>query len=335
MKPLYLLILLNISFLTGVYSQTDDVQTLQQNAKSFMNQGDYANAALILVRALDKAPGNLPIASDLAMSYYMNGDNAKAISTLKPFLDKDNADEQCYQIAALAYRRSAQGKEAERIYKKGIKTFPQAGELYNDFGEYLWNIHDFSAINQWEKGIERDPNFQGNYYNASKYYYLSQDKVWSLIYGEIFVNLEPYTSRTAEIKNVLLEGYKKLFSDPDLLGNLKGKNKFEIAFLTDMNKQSSIVSQGISAETLTMIRTRFVLNWFRDYANRIPFFLFDLQKKLLEDGMFAAYNQWIFGAAQNLNMYQNWTSTHTEESNALNDYLKTRRLKIPENQFYH
>jgi hypothetical protein len=48
-----------------------------------------------------------------------------------------------------------------------------------------------------------DPNYSSNYYNACKFYYLTVDKVWSLIYGEIFVNLESYSKRTPEVKKIL------------------------------------------------------------------------------------------------------------------------------------
>ncbi len=74
----------------------------------------------------------------------------------------------------------------------------------------LWSKKDFKeAVKQWEKGIEVDPNHSGNYYNAAKYYYFTQDKVWSIVYGEIFVNLESYSKRTPEIKTILLNSYKK------------------------------------------------------------------------------------------------------------------------------
>ena len=40
-----------------VFSQSEDVEKLHENAKTFMRQGDYANASLILTRALGQAPG--------------------------------------------------------------------------------------------------------------------------------------------------------------------------------------------------------------------------------------------------------------------------------------
>lgn len=335
MKPLLLSLIL-VSFLTPAYAQTEDAQTLHENAKKFMRQGDYANATVILVRAFEQAPGDIGIAKDLALSYYMQSDNNRALNALKPFVDKDNADAQAYQIVGMVYKRMSQPKDAEKVYKKGLKSYPESGPLYNDYGELLWSMQDSQgAIAQWENGIKAEPSFAGNYYNATKFYYLSPDKIWELIYGEIFVNIESYSSRTAEIKNLLLEGYKKLFSDPDLLTNSKGKNKFEIAYLTVMNKQNSIVLRGIGAESLTMIRTRFLLDWYRKYANNFPFFLFDMQKYMAENDLFQAYNQWLFGTAENLGTYQNWVNTHPDQYHAFTEYLKNRNLKIPNDQYYH
>ncbi|MCO6497326.1 MAG: hypothetical protein J5I50_06655 [Chitinophagaceae bacterium] len=334
MKRFLFLLVTSFIMLNTATGQEVDAPTLHENAREFMKSGDYANATIILVRAHEKSPNDLNIARDLAFSYYMESENIKCINTLKPFIDKDLADEQSYQITGMAMRRIGQIKDADKLYKKALRIYPTSGPLYNDYGEYLWSQKDFSAISQWEKGIESEPQFPGNYYNAARFYYFSQEKIWGLLYGEIFINLESYSARTAEIKNLLLDGYKKLFSDADLLANIKNKNRFEIAFLNSMNKQNSIVLRGLNPETLIMIRTRFILNWYREYADRFPFILFDIQKDLLEKGLFQVYNQWIFGAAQNLNAFQNWTTRHPEEYAAFNKYLQTRNLKIPANQYY-
>lgn len=319
----------------GVFAQQEDIEKLHQNAKTFMRQGDYANASLILVRALQLEPNNLGIAKDLAYDYYLQRQNDKALAVLKPFLDKDNADDQTYQIAGTVYNALGQQKESEKLYKKAIKTFPESGPLYNEYGELLSSKGDINAIKQWEKGIEMDPSYANNYYNASKYYSTTKDKVWSLVYGEIFINIESFTSRTAEIKNVLLNGYKKLFADINLLADTKDKNPFELAFLSTMNKQNSVVIKGINAETLTMIRTRFILDWDKDYAAKFPSRLFELEKELLERGLFPVYNQWIFGTVQNLAAYQVWTSVHAAEYESFNKYQKDRIFKIPAGQYYH
>src|SRR5665647_166276 len=318
-----------------VFGQSDDIEKLHENAKAFMRQGDYANASLILTRALAQAPNNIEIAKDLAFDYYLQKGNKKALATITPLLEKDNADDQTYQIGGTIYRALGQDKDAEKLYKTGIKNYPHSGQLYNDYGEMLWSKQDYSAIKLWEKGIQQDPSYGSNYYNASKYYFLSPDKIWSIIYGEIFINIESFTARTAEIKNILLSGYKKLFAEPDLLANIKDKNKFEIAFLTTMNKQNSVVINGLNAETLTMIRTRFILDWNQTYAKKFPFTLFDKHEQLLEEGLFPAYNQWIFEASQNLSNYQSWISTHAEEYTSFNKFQQGRIFKVPGGQYYH
>ena len=318
-----------------VFSQNEDVEKLHENAKAFMRQGDYANASLILSRALTQSPTDIGIAKDLAYDYYLQKQYEKALETLKLFLEKDNADDQTYQLGGTIYKALGQQKEAEKLYKKAIKAFPNSGVLYNDYGELLWSVMDNDAIKLWEKGIELDPSYGGNYYNASKYYFQTSDKIWSLIYGEIFINIESFTSRTAEIKNILLDGYKKLFADANLLANIKDKNSFEIAFLTTMNKQNSVVINGLNAETLTMVRARFILDWDQTYAKKFPFILFEKQEQYLQDGLFPAYNQWIFGASQNLSNYQSWISTHAEDYTSFNKFQQGRIFKVPNGQYYH
>ncbi len=133
----------------------------------------------------------------------------------------------------------------------------------------------------------------------------------------------------------MLDGYKKLFAEPDLLKDSKDKNNFEMAFLTTMNKQSNLAIRGLNAESLTMIRTRFILDWNNTYAAKFPFRLFELQENYLAEGLFPAYNQWIFGAAQNLSKYQTWISTHAEEHAAFNKFKEGRIFKIPKDQYYH
>ena len=322
--------------LTGsVIGQQEDIDQLHQNAKAFMQQGDYGNAILILTRALQQDNQNLEIAKDLSLSYFLEKEDQKALDVIKPFVDNNNADDQAYQIAGTIYRRLGQEKEADKNYKDALKKFPNSGGLYNDYGELLFKNHDPEAIKMWEKGIEMDPSFGYNYYNASKYYYYNRNYIWSLLYGETFINIESFTSRTAEIKDLLLNAYKRLFADPDLLKNAKDKSAFEVAFLTCMNKQNDVVIRGVNPETLTMIRTRFILDWNRNYAKKYPFKLFELQEQLLEEGLFPAYNQWIFGASQNLAAYQNWTSNHADEAENFRKFKAGIIFKIRKGEFYH
>ncbi len=331
----HLLFILALASTIGISTKAQD-STVQQTAKTFIRQGDYTNAIVVLNKALQSDPTNFEIKKDLAFAYYLHRDFVKALEVAKPLAESDKADVQSYQILGLVYKAIEERKECEKMYKAALKKFPKSGVLYNEYGEMLWSKKEFSdAVKLWERGIEVEPNYSGNYYNASKYYYFSVDKVWGIVYGEIFVNLESYSKRTAEIRNLLLDGYKKLFADADMLKNQNTKNEFVKAFLETMRKHSPVVSSGVTPESLIALRTRFILDWTVSNSTRFPYRLFDYHVQLLKSGMFDAYNQWIFGIAKDLAAFQVWTTTHTDEYNKFNTFQKNRVFKMPEGQYYH
>ena len=334
MKKNIFLFLLCCLLFGNSFSQT--ASELQATARSFMQQADYTNAILILNRAAQMEPQNLEVAKDLSLSYYMQRDNTKAMEIIRPLLDREDSDDQCFQIAANIYKQLQQPKESDKIYRRGLKKFPASGPLYNDLGELLWEQKDYTAIKQWEKGIETDPGFSKNYYNACRYYFFTTDKIWSIIYGETFINMEPFSNRTPEIKGILLESYKKLFAAADFtLPAGVGNNKFAEAYIKTIGKQNTVATAGINTETLTMIRTRFILDWYQDYADKFPHKLFEFHRQLLQEGMFDAYNQWVFESVQNLAAYQNWTVLHAAEYNDFTKFQRSRIYKVPSGQYYH
>lgn len=308
---------------------------MQENARAFMMQKDHANAILILNRALEVEPDNIETRKTLALNYYLQKNYPKALEIITPTLDYEKTDDQCFQMAGNIYQSSSNDKEAEKVFRKGLKKMPESGPLYNELGELLADKNPKDAIKEWEKGIEADPNYANNYLNASKYYFNNDDKLWCIVYGEIFLNLDPLNNQTPEIKMMILESYKKLFAEVDLVKANREKNKFGEAVIDIMNKQSNVASLGINPESLTMIRTRFILDWFNEKSDKFPFKLFDYHRQLLQAGLFDAYNQWIFGTAQNLSAYQNWTNTHTVEYNDFSKFQKNRVFKLVTSQYYH
>ena len=332
----YLFIFLGFLFSNLSMLAQDDAKTLHENARTFMRQGDFNNAIIILTRALQMDKNNIEMQKDLATSYYYKRDYEKALDEVKILMDREDADVVAFQIAGNVYKALEEVKEGEKVYKRGLKKFPNSGPLYSEYGELLWEKKDFSAIRQWETGIRVDPMYSGNYYNAARYYFYAKDKIWALIYGEIFVNMESLSDRGTAMKQLLLQAYKeKLFADADLMaGQEKNKSEFARAFLECMSKQSSLANRGITTETLTMIRTRFILEWFEKYAGRFPYKLFDYQRQLIQEGIFNAYNEWLFGTVENLATYDNWTKTHDEEYKNFIAFQKTRVFKMPSGQYY-
>ena len=314
------------------YAQQAD--SLQKVAKQFMRNGDYPNAIIVLGNAVKMDPDNLEIQKELAFTYYLQRNYSASIESGRKLIARKDADEQCYQILGMAYKAIDEKKEADKMYKQGIKKFPSSGELYNEYGEMLWVKQDAEAIRFWEKGIEVDPNYSSNYYNASRYYYFTYDKAWSLIYGEIFINLESYSRRTPEIKSMLVEGYKKLFTDLKSPKSQSVKNPFVNAYLTVMADQAPSVSLGVTPESLSILRSKFILEWFEKFGDKYPYRLFEYQRQLLKEGLFDAYNEWAFGASMGIASFQNWTTQHTDDYNRFINFQKGRVFKIPPGQNY-
>lgn len=304
-----------------------------ETARTFMRNGDFDNAILVLNNALKQDPNNIDLKKDLVLSYTYKRDFSKALDLVKPMLEDDNADEQTYQVAGNVYRALALYKDGEKMYKKALKKFPNSGPLYSEYGELLWDTKNYTAIEEWEKGIEVSPSYAGNYYNAASYYYFAKNKVWTLIYGEIFVNMESLTERSTEVKKMLLDTYKqKLFTDIDK--NDKKQGEFEKAVAATYDRQSSLTAKGITIESLNMIRTRFILDWFATYASKFPFKLFDYQQQLIREGMFEAYDQWLFGPVDNLAAFDLWTKTNSESYAKFAAFQKGRIFKMPQGQHY-
>ncbi|MCK7557971.1 tetratricopeptide repeat protein [Chitinophaga sedimenti] len=216
---IWILIIASALSVTRVAAQ--DAAELHNTARTFMRSGDYANAVLVLNQALQQSPDDFQLRKDLAFAYYLRNDFNRAKSVVEPLLDKRDADAQVFQIAGNIYQAKGDFSGAEKTYKKGLRKFPKSGELHNDYGELQSNLKNVSAaVQTWVKGIQVDPNFPGNYYHAAVSLYYGKDPTWTILYGETFVNLESYTTRTAEVRNLLVDSYKKLFDDPAIFNNI-------------------------------------------------------------------------------------------------------------------
>jgi Tfp pilus assembly protein PilF len=327
-------VLLFVCFVT-LSALAQDAVTLYETGRIFLNQGDYDNAILVLKRACAAAPNTMTYEKDLTNAYYFKGDYDNAKNSIEKLIEREDNDAATFLLAGNISIAQKDMKAAEKYYKRGLKKFENSGMLYDAYGQILWAQKDYSAIKQWEKGIATDPNFPGNYYNAAIYYYLTKDaneKIWCLYYGENFVNLESYSTRTIEIKSILLDAYKKLFQDEQFL-KTKTKNNFENAFKQTAEKLYNTVSTGVNTENLMMLRSLFILDWFY-IADKPKSSLYEKHQQLLKEGLFEAYNYWLFEGVVNLAVYENWTTLHKTENDQFVKYSQNRVFKIGSGQYF-
>jgi len=324
-KKSFLLLASLVSILT-VQAQDNsnpDLLRMQESARAYLNRADYANAIMMYNQAIRQAPSDVSLRRDLAYTYFLSGDAKKAKEIIDPVVASSSADEQTFQVASAIENTLGNTGKAKRVLKDGLSKFPNSGLLYNSQGNvFLRDKDNKSALEAYRKGIVAEPSYHMNYYNASKIYFQNDDAVWALLYGEIYVNLEPTSMRASEIKKMMIDAYRKLFSPgkDDELPKFKAGNTstgaslqdFDGVFKSLMTQNASAISDGLNTENLIMLRTRFMLAYMRNYSINLPFTLFSYQDKMLHDGVYDAYNQWLFGAVENAQEFSLWIKTNSK-----------------------
>lgn len=327
-----------VCIVAGCYSwvaQSQSVESFHQSANAFLLKADYPNALMVINNGLQSYPGHALLNTDLAQYHYLQNDYPKAYSIINAALATDSAGDQSYQIAGNIYKALNKASECETLFANALGKFPSSGPLYNEMGSLLSDQKKNGAIVYWEKGIETDPSFPMNYYQASRYYYSTGAFAWTILYGEIFVNMDPRNTKTPEIKDMMLQSYKKLFVQLSADKIAQESNPFLKKYYTILYQQREPALLGVTTAALTMVRTRFALQWQQQNADSLSFHLFDYHQQLLREGLFEAYNQWMFGAAENLINFQAWAQNHPTQYDAFVKYHKTFLFKMPKGQYHH
>lgn len=301
-----------------------------------MMQGDFDKALQLLNNALQLQPSDISIWNDKQYIYFLQRDYSSAIEIGRKSTAMKEADEQSFQLLGLCYTAIADYKSADKLYKDALAKFPKSGLLYNDYGEMLRESkNEAAAIKQWEAGIATDPNISSNYYNAARYYAQKENVLWCILYAEIFCNLESYSKRTAEIKTLFVQQYVKLFVDAGLLNSyMKSGSAFEKAVASVLYELKTVIKPELTPQVLSVLRIRFIAAWYNQYAKEFPYRLFALQRQLIQENYFDAYNQWLTGAAIDSKQFESWINAHGDEVKAYQNFQQNVMFKWPDGQYY-
>lgn len=342
-KELLIIILLAINF-GHVHAQewpSPEIEQMYAQGMNNLGRGNTQEAIAIFQKTLQAAPGNFMTLRALAKSYQLAGENSNANKVLEPIFANQSADAECYRISAMAYLGDKKEKDAKKILQQGLSAFPKSGALYHELGIlYEQQEDNEKALKTWLDGIANDNNYHLNYYEATLAYMKTDEMIWPILYGEIFVNKEPNTQRSNEVRSLLLDAYKKLFFTPskNVTGDYTDKSTpqtFEDAVKQTFSSLFFVVSDGITTENLIMLRSRFIINWKNNYAARYPFSLFNYQEDMMRHGQFDAYNQWLFGKVENAQQYNTWANTFSDDLATMDKNRLTNPLQIAANENYN
>ncbi len=316
---------------------TPELSQMYAHAQEFVVLKNYKEAITILKQALLLDPGKLLLSRELGKTQYLSGDYDAAVNTLKPLTANTSADTLCYQLLAACYAAQQNTRDALSVLKKGLHHFPSSGLLYYETGKmYTAQGNPKAALNAWLDGIQNAPAYPQNYYEAARIYLASGEVIWGLLYGETFINITTDSTGRAEIKTMLVAASKTLFEKIATGRKEKGApSSFSASIQQVFTSLTPVVSDGITTENLTMVRTRFLMDWPGNYGSRYPYSLFTYHDYLLRNGLFEIYNEWLFGNAINTVEYTAWNQFHPGEIDLLLQKLATHPLVTSTSDFYN
>ena len=308
-------IIILFSITNIAFGQTDKEKALTkgQEAIKLMDNGKIQESIKLLKEAEKLDPENFVYPYELAYAHYIDKDYKVAIKILEKHKNHKDVSAILFQLLGNSYDILGKTEKAFKAYDEGLEKFPNAGVLYLEKGNVYWNKEKYiEALPFYEKGIELDPSFPSNYYRAALLYCNSTEKVWGMIYGEIFMNLERNSRRTSKISKLLYDTYKSQIiftSDTSISVSFSKNSQININDLSDTNNiklpfgigvyeptlMLSIINEtSIDINSLSRIRENFNKLYFEKKRNEdYPNILFDYQKKVRDAGHFEAYNHWI------------------------------------------
>ena len=341
--------LLSLFLAVACFAQTDsDKQKAYDQALEaikLMDSGEIDQSIRILEESSRLDPSNINYPYETAYAYYLKKDYAKAVEYFGKVILMDGVTDQCYQMLGNAYDMNGQPEKAITTYQLGLEEFPNSGMLYLELG----NMHqgDWSkALEFYERGIELDPTFPSNYYWATRIFCSSNEELWGMIYGELFMNLERGTKRTEEISKILFDTYLseiQFTSDTSVSlsfyknATIQPDREQVIPFglVYEPTLMMAVTEDEITLESLNRIRKNFITLYFEKGFNEThPNILFDWHKALIDSGYLECYNYWILmhGAPDE---FRHWHQTNAENFDAFIEWFTENPMAIGEKQKFH
>ncbi|HTN46676.1 MAG TPA: tetratricopeptide repeat protein [Flavipsychrobacter sp.] len=346
----YWVIIIVLSF-TKASAQTSEwtspeVEQMYVRAKDYLSKGGIKQAIVLLQQAIQLSPETSLLYRDLAYCYQLNKEYNEAYLTIEPLIKNNQADEQSYAIAGNALAGMGEKKKAKNTFEKGIKVYAHSGVLYHGLGKYYYDNNDPEyALRSWLDGIENDPSYHLNYLEAAKVYAGTDKPMWAIFYAEVFINMEKETPRSMEARRLMLMAYTKVFTTIGTGYTPKYKEwsataapkerDFENTVMLTLLQLAPIMSGGITTENLTMLRTRLAMEWMENYAVKFPYSLFTYHDKLLREGQFDAYNQWLFGKAENAVLFESWIKFNPNAMAGITAWMQQNRYYPTSADFYN
>ncbi|MBC8486732.1 MAG: hypothetical protein ISS16_08870 [Ignavibacteria bacterium] len=339
------IILFALSSISFSQPDKEEAERIALQGVEKCDHGFYDEAIRLFDEALLLDSGNFVYIYEKGYAYYMKKDFQTSIDIIEPLLNEDNSIDQFYQLVGNSYDNLGQDEKALQVYNEGIEKFPNSGKLFLERGNFYYqNDNEWNAVDEWEKGIEVDPYFSSNYYNLTLFFSETEEEIWALLYGEIFMNLEKNTERTYEISKLLYDTYSntiRIIDENEISVSITknvvyiepgkpsvDKERFEMYYEIAVAESSIPLIKGFNLKNLYKTRKNFLKYWYdnrlnKDFSNS----LINWQKEVLDKGFFKIYNYWLLSLGR-VNEFEEWVSKNENEFDKFAEWFVNNNIKL-------
>ena len=328
---------------------------LIRQAIQLMDSGKIDESFPLLEKAAKLIPESLTPPYEIAFAYHLKKDYTNSIKVLKKLTTHPKVNDRVFQLLGNSYDYNKQPEKAIEAYRAGLKKFPNSGKLYTEWGILEYSRRNYNeAIAQWEKGIKANPYHSSNYYWLTKVFRATEERIWTLLYGEMFMNLTSSRKRIKEVSQWLYQNFKESYSANDSasgsfyltkrvtvdVSKLKDPDPskvipFELTYSMFYSLSAMHFNQKIDIKAIYQQKKAFLEAWFgaEGKAKAYPNKLLDFQKALLDNGHLEAYTYWVLGTG-NFEEIKPWIDQHKDKFKKFVEWVKENEFKLkPEDKY--
>jgi tetratricopeptide (TPR) repeat protein len=336
-------------------NKKEDALKLARQAVKIMDEGETNQAIMLLDSAKRMDPTNYVYDYETGYAYMLKKDRKNAIFFFEASTKYESTDAQCYQMLGNAYDEAGNKDKAIAAYAAGLEKFPNAGRLYMEWGIIEANGGNRGeALKKWEKGIIAEPTYASNYVRLADLFSETDHRIWSIFYGEMFMNIERNSERTTRMSELLFKMYKQSITivsdkeakvdftdskitmvDPSKKFQLPFRMVYGLDFLVGIGFNSvEKKNKEVTLEYIVNARTAFIDWWFKQKRNKdYPNILLSFQKELRDKGYLEAYNYWLFMKGDE-DAFQKWYDANTDKYKEFVEWFAKNPLKVDEKNFF-
>lgn len=332
-----------------IKTATDKAWDYAKEAAYMMKDGKVDEAIGLLEEAHKLASDVYDFEYQLAHAYYMKQDYKKALEIMKRVVKYKGIDDQVYQLLGNLYSMNGDSVMATKTYEDGLKAFPNSGRLYSEQGNVYYDKKEYSkALSYYEKGISVDPMFPSNYFRAAILFLSTEEEVWGMMYGELFILLEPNTDRTTMISKMLYDTYKSEItwdSDSSLSVSFS-KNSvvnadedsvrlpFPVGYYEPAIGVAASLTGKVDLEGMCKIRAMMLDQFYqKGFDKKYDNVLFDYQKKVKDAGLLDIYNHWVLLGGDK-DEFGDWYDTHKDDITKFAGWFNDHKLEITKDNVF-